>query len=541
MSTRVFSADEAFNAFAHWLISHGGFIHESLTFTPTVPDSRYGSRVTTCSDIPPHSQLISCPHTLAINYAKARSTFSADFISNTTRHAALCMFLCMERLKDKESFWWPYLRILPREFDTPLYFSDEDFKYLQGCNLEVNGVEARRLVWREEFGAAVATLRGEGYETEHCTWELYLWASTIFTSRSFSGKLMNWDQETIHEDDTMPVLFPLIDSLNHYPITKVTWQPSDTFLRIISGAGVSAGAEVYNNYGPKTNEELLMGYGFTLLQNPFDTVLLKFSPPLTPSQHSLFGMSPTGLYHLTPRNRAPENPSIYPPSLLTLIYILTSTPTETSHIPTARPTKPATKRNEISTHITLLQALLRKHQNFPPTLPEPRNSKQASAKIYADSQRSLILSAIAESKDIINSHTATSIIRLQSALGRGGTDKAFPAAIESCFGSADVEELAEAGQEDVVFILYLCHLSLTQQGFRLPACPASSQEATHSARELHEELFPTAANAAPAVFGGEGWTVELLRRGMEAYADMGIRFPEVEGLAVTGEYAVCLE
>ena len=66
---------------------------------------------------------------------------------------------------------------------------------------------------------------------------------------------MNWDQEIIHEDDTMPVLFPLIDSLNHFPITKITWQPSDTSLEIISGAEVSAGAEVYNNYGPKPNEE----------------------------------------------------------------------------------------------------------------------------------------------------------------------------------------------------------------------------------------------------------------------------------------------
>ncbi|KAG0638467.1 hypothetical protein HOY80DRAFT_967431 [Tuber brumale] len=541
MSTRVFSTDEAFNDFGHWLISHGGFIHGSLTFTP--PDSQYGSRVITCTNIPSHSQLISCPHTLAINYTKARSAFSADFISSTTQHATLCMFLCLERLKGKGSLWWPYLRVLPREFDTPLYFSDEDLKYLQGCNLEATEVEARKLMWREEFEVALAILQREGYDTEYCTWKLYLWASTVFTSRSFPGKLMNWDRKIVHEDDTMPILFPLIDSLNHYPVTKITWQPSDTSLRIISGAGVSAGAEVYNNYGPKPNEELLMGYGFTLLQNPFDSVLLKSSPPLTPSQHSLLGESPTGLYYLTHRNRTTENPSIYPPSLLSLIYILTSTPTEASCMLTTRPTKPATKRNEISTHITLLRALLRKHQNFPPTLPEPLNSKQASAKIYADSQRSLILSAIAESKDIINSHTTSNcLIRLKSALGRGErADKAFAAAIESCFGSADVKELTEAGQEDVVFILYLCHLSLAKQGFQLPVCPTHSQGATQSAQELHEGLFPAAVSAAPAVFGGEGWTVELLHRGMEAYADMGIRFPDIEGLVVAGEYAVCLE
>jgi len=150
---------------------------------------------------------------------------------------------------------------------------------------------------------------------------------------------------------------------------------------------------------------------------------------------------------------------------------------------------------------------------------------------------------VAESKDIINSHATTSgLIRLPSALGRGGgANRAFAAAIESCFGSADVEELTEARQEDVVFILYLCHLSLTEQGFHLPAYPTDSQEATQPARELHGELFPAVANAAPAIFGGEGWTVELLHKCMEAYADMGIRFPEVEGLALAGEYVVCLE
>ncbi|RPB02547.1 SET domain-containing protein [Choiromyces venosus 120613-1] len=538
MSTRVFSTDETFNAFGQWLISHGGFIHESLSFAPPEPDSQYGSRVVTSSDVPPNSRLVSCPHTLTINYTKACSAFSADFISNTTQHAALRMFLCLEWLNGKESLWWPYLRVLPREFDTPLYFSDEDLKYLQGCNLDITEVEARKAVWKEEFEAAVAILQKEGHDVEGYTWELYLCASTVFTSRSFPGKLMNWDREILHEDDTMPVLFPLIDSLNHYPITKITWQPSDTSLSIISGAGVLAGAEVYNNYGPKPNEELLMGYGFTLPENPFDSVLLK-PPRLTPSQLSLLGEPPTGLYHLTRRNRTPENPSIYPPSLLSLIYILTSTPSEATRIST-HPAKPASKRNEISAHITLLHALLRKYQNFPApnSLPPPRNSKQASAKIYADSQRSIVLSAIAESKGVINSRTA-SLVRLPAALAEGG---AFAEAIEACFGSADEEELTEAGHDDTVHILYLCYLSLTQSDlFKLPACPPE-EEAMESARQLNEELFPIVAAVAPEVFGRAGWTVELLHRGMKAYADMGIQFPrEVEGLALAGEYAVCLE
>ena len=36
-----------------------------------------------------------------------------------------------------------------------------------------------------------------------------------------------------------------------------------------------AGEEVFNNYGAKPNSELLLGYGFTLPNNPDDTLVLK--------------------------------------------------------------------------------------------------------------------------------------------------------------------------------------------------------------------------------------------------------------------------
>jgi hypothetical protein len=38
---------------------------------------------------------------------------------------------------------------------------------------------------------------------------------------------------------------------------------------------LAAGDEIFNNYGPKPNAELLLGYGFTLPENPDDTMVLK--------------------------------------------------------------------------------------------------------------------------------------------------------------------------------------------------------------------------------------------------------------------------
>ncbi|KZV77840.1 hypothetical protein EXIGLDRAFT_847945 [Exidia glandulosa HHB12029] len=47
-------------------------------------------------------------------------------------------------------------------------------------------------------------------------------------------------------------------------------------VRILSPA-TPAGSEVFNNYGPKPNAELILGYGFALPNNPDDTLVLKLS------------------------------------------------------------------------------------------------------------------------------------------------------------------------------------------------------------------------------------------------------------------------
>jgi len=38
---------------------------------------------------------------------------------------------------------------------------------------------------------------------------------------------------------------------------------------------VEARQELYNNYGPKPNSELILGYGFSMENNPEDSVILK--------------------------------------------------------------------------------------------------------------------------------------------------------------------------------------------------------------------------------------------------------------------------
>lgn len=68
------------------------------------------------------------------------------------------------------------------------------------------------------------------------------------------------------EPDSLPALFPLMDAVNHQPRTKITWQPGAGMLSAVSGAAIAAGAEVCNNYGPKSNEERTCLYSLLYIE-----------------------------------------------------------------------------------------------------------------------------------------------------------------------------------------------------------------------------------------------------------------------------------
>ncbi len=75
------------------------------------------------------------------------------------------------------------------------------------------------------------------------------------------------------------VLLPLLDLLNHKPGAKVEWQARCSFVGLQVLETYNSGQELYNNYGPRDNEGLLLAYGFTIPNNPFDHVVISIKPP----------------------------------------------------------------------------------------------------------------------------------------------------------------------------------------------------------------------------------------------------------------------
>ncbi|KAJ1943815.1 hypothetical protein FBU59_002792, partial [Linderina macrospora] len=186
----------------------------------------------------------------------------------------MCAFLVHERFVNKQSFWKPYIDVLPKEFSTPVFFSSEEIEFLEGTPAK-SSVDEMREQYRKEYERAVEEVGESVIPRSVFTFEAYLWAVAVCTSRSFTDDLVK-----DHEDARTArnaILLPLMDMVNHYPKSKVTWRHGPDGIDLVTEAGLAAGQQALNNYGPKSNEELMLGYGFCIEGNPFDFFHVKLN------------------------------------------------------------------------------------------------------------------------------------------------------------------------------------------------------------------------------------------------------------------------
>lgn len=105
----------------------------------------------------------------------------------------------------------------------------------------------------------------------------YLILMLLLYSRAFPPRLIGEDDEQ-GQEPIAPVLIPGLDSFNHSRRSKVTWtwhrHPTE-HITLTLHQSLEAGKQVFNSYGPKSNEELIASYGFVNEEMDDDTVTLK--------------------------------------------------------------------------------------------------------------------------------------------------------------------------------------------------------------------------------------------------------------------------
>lgn len=171
-----------------WFVEHGGQLHSAIEmrFTPA-----YGHHFAAMDPIQADEIVCSCPFALSISYLNviaespasirnySHQSICAHLVGRVDKSTATAFFLAEQRLKGKDSFWHPYIRLLPDEakMKTPLWFDAQELAYLRGTNLcsddvayDQTSVGIQEATYRAQWNSANEILRAASQQISQYTW-----------------------------------------------------------------------------------------------------------------------------------------------------------------------------------------------------------------------------------------------------------------------------------------------------------------------------------------------------------------------------------
>ncbi|KAK9827954.1 hypothetical protein WJX81_000191 [Elliptochloris bilobata] len=244
-------------------------------------------RLVAAEDVEPGCCILRVPQRLLLHEgtAYADAEFGAAFRALRSeagpaldRRMALVLLLLVERARGAASAWAPFIRILPASYDDPTWWPEDDLALVEGTRLGAaaahhRGALAQLAAWRDRLLHLRRELGGgELPPGDAWAWaagaDAVRWARSAVWSRAFNLRCVGGAGRS------GIALVPIADMLDHDPSRHVAWHAgrcgSDDF-QFISHTAVPQGGDLLSNYGFKSNEELLAGYGFALApSNPAD-------------------------------------------------------------------------------------------------------------------------------------------------------------------------------------------------------------------------------------------------------------------------------
>ncbi|KAJ2851776.1 hypothetical protein IWW36_000921 [Coemansia brasiliensis] len=218
-------------------------------------------------------QYIQLPHHLIITSRVCRDALSTDswtpkFEGTTLLH----VFLIHQRfVAEKSSFWHPFIDVLPTEFQTPLFFTGSELDLLKNTNIP-SATEEQRASLQKTYQEALVDVPESVVPRDVLTFENYVWAAMVVMTRTFTGQILAQKEES-----DIRIMLPFMDMLNHDFQAKVEFNDTEKTLNLATCIDISQGDEVCYSYGPKSNDELLLGYGFIIPNNPYNRYTLRLN------------------------------------------------------------------------------------------------------------------------------------------------------------------------------------------------------------------------------------------------------------------------
>ncbi|KAI8977011.1 hypothetical protein BDF20DRAFT_872393 [Mycotypha africana] len=291
-------------AFLDWLINNGASISDSIAFKDYSSENA-GRGVVATKDIKDGDVLFSIPRSLLLSQLTTslkEVDGLLDDLNGLLGWTPLIISLMYEMKKD-DSFWKPYLDVLPQAFSTPMFWTEEELKELNGTDVipKIGRSEAEEtyrdvvVPFMEKYPAL--------FNKDIHTLELFHICGSVIMAYSFIDELQKVgksnskhedgenvekngdeknevgsdddDDEDDDEEEGLITMVPMADMLNH----KTGFNNARLFhetdcLQMKAIKFIRKGEQIYNTYGDLCNADLLRKYGFTDENNPFDLVEL---------------------------------------------------------------------------------------------------------------------------------------------------------------------------------------------------------------------------------------------------------------------------
>lgn len=298
--------EQKLERFLTWAKNNDAFIDSRINF---VLNTDLGLLAKANEDISA-SKIFEVPSTICLGPDLARSTLK-NYLRDDLYYDSgdeLTTLLISKLKFDKlcEHSFGPYIDILPDKLSLPFYWNHQERSLVEDTDLKVildrnfqKLVEewhslVESLIDKEKHLSFEAGLKADlNFYEEYITgkydeyrlyeylnkkiqswtsFSAYVWSRSILMSRGFPYLLVAEDNSK--PNLTKACLIPLFDILNHKSNSPIRWTPvmeSGTGNVIFQlERGVKKGEQLFNNYGNKSNCELLLSYGFAEEKNPHD-------------------------------------------------------------------------------------------------------------------------------------------------------------------------------------------------------------------------------------------------------------------------------
>ncbi|XP_062511614.1 SET domain-containing protein 4-like [Corticium candelabrum] len=216
--------------------------------------------------------LVSVPHHLLITVDKAVSHCLKRLlrgVENQLNHIQLlCLFLIYERCLGSDSYWYPYIAMLPHTFTIPPLLNEGEMSLLPS-HLQ-DRADGMKVSVMEQYDDMQRKVSFCDQLIHLVTLKDFKWAWSVVNTRSvYFGD----EKRCQGIASGSMALAPYLDILNHSATAEVEAKYSKLTKRyeIFTKTSYRKGEQVFISYGAHNNDTLLLEYGFILKHNPHST------------------------------------------------------------------------------------------------------------------------------------------------------------------------------------------------------------------------------------------------------------------------------